>query len=928
MEDHDEHDHDHASLMLEDEEIDIEPTRVVGVEEERDEFWDHDPNKEELWEMKKANKRPSEWLKLICREWAEAEENLGLIETVDGEFESYKPYLRGKLSSQLLCRLCIPSGADAERRKQQQGMGNSNNYNKADFLKNVLHIEDDFDRAYIIAQVERFCTFYDIRGVRRQQQQQDEAKCDTIAAAFENSTTNNSNGITSNSNSNANTSSNHVNNNNSNNNRSFAVSNNNNNNNEAAAAAAAALYGDLVVNVNAASLTDVHQQAIAAAAAASAAAAGNHHQSMNMNMNMNGMNMNLNLPHQFLTADATAAAVAAAQQAAQQQSVADQHEHHKASASSKHSHSHVGNGSDCSSAGSSTNYQQQQQPQQQNHNHNHQGVTIYGANNNNNNNNHTHNNQHLNKTAAALLTKAQQQAKSAERALEQERRQNAKREQRRLSQDKKLARQRDRECLQKQKQAEKLAREKAREEKRTHKLMQRQERERFAQEQKEAALLRAAELVASNRVPIEITRAGVRGRGRKPSTAVSGLGLRKNSLKSPQQPGNGGVGVGVRSTPTTNNILLGSTTAAGAAGSSTINNNTVNHNGTAAATGTNHPKYTIDLLGSVGIGPKKRQRSAIVVSTASDLDRIVTHSQNLWAKYNAIAKEHNQRVNWITVAKELGIHVKVREKYARMHSRACQRNFDFVASGHLKIKDHPEIFQEPTAAEQKARMPPPLPPPVDIDVDGNTNMTLNEQQQAAAAHRTAIAEAVAIVDEQHGKEMVGLVTINGNVNTTKNTMVGLLANCQNENVAASNNENNYVDTRNIIEDGTPTGTIGQGREGKGSGGRKEKQVVAVGGNSMNDTIARNGNGPSPTAVVPVVVPVVAAPPIPPPHDPVDAAAAAATAAAVVDAAGVGGAAIDMHHVAAVAAATAEGTGSPTVAPTSVMVGVGENVYNI
>jgi len=231
MEDHDEHDHDHASLMLEDEEIDIEPTRVVGVEEERDEFWDHDPNKEELWEMKKANKRPSEWLKLICREWAEAEENLGLIETVDGEFESYKPYLRGKLSSQLLCRLCIPSGADAERRKQQQGMGNSNNYNKADFLKNVLHIEDDFDRAYIIAQVERFCTFYDIRGVRRQQQQQDEAKCDTIAAAFENSTTNNSNGITSNSNSNANTSSNHVNNNNSNNNRSFAVSNNNNNNN-------------------------------------------------------------------------------------------------------------------------------------------------------------------------------------------------------------------------------------------------------------------------------------------------------------------------------------------------------------------------------------------------------------------------------------------------------------------------------------------------------------------------------------------------------------------------------------------------------------------------------------------------------------------------------------------------------------------------
>jgi len=36
--------------------------------------------------------------------------------------------------------------------------------------------------------------------------------------------------------------------------------------------------------------------------------------------------------------------------------------------------------------------------------------------------------------------------------------------------------------------------------------MQRQEREQFAQEQKEAALRRAADLVRSNRIPIEITR--------------------------------------------------------------------------------------------------------------------------------------------------------------------------------------------------------------------------------------------------------------------------------------------------------------------------------------------------------------------------------------------------------------------------------------
>ena len=38
---------------------------------------------------------------------------------------------------------------------------------------------------------------------------------------------------------------------------------------------------------------------------------------------------------------------------------------------------------------------------------------------------------------------------------------------------------------------------------------------------------------------------------------------------------------------------------------------------------------------------RKKSRSAIVVSTAHDLHQIVTHSKNLWTKYNAIAKEHN-----------------------------------------------------------------------------------------------------------------------------------------------------------------------------------------------------------------------------------------------------------------------------------------------
>mmetsp|Transcript_13426 Transcript_13426/g.15831 ORF Transcript_13426/g.15831 Transcript_13426/m.15831 type:complete len:150 (+) Transcript_13426:693-1142(+) len=71
---------------------------------------------------------------------------------------------------------------------------------------------------------------------------------------------------------------------------------------------------------------------------------------------------------------------------------------------------------------------------------------------------------------------------------------------------KREVRQREREVANIRKIALKAAKEANREEKRQKKLLLRQHREQSAEKQKEAALQRAAELVRSNRVPIEITR--------------------------------------------------------------------------------------------------------------------------------------------------------------------------------------------------------------------------------------------------------------------------------------------------------------------------------------------------------------------------------------------------------------------------------------
>jgi hypothetical protein len=464
--------------------------------------------------MRKANKRPSDWLRLLCKDWAV--ENMDLVEGTDAKMLEYKPYLKGYLSSQLLCRLSIPPTKEVDTPV-------------VDFWS-ILNIQDEFDKAYIVAQVERFCALYNIRGttpfendsppVAHPQQQHQHA-----------STT--------------------------------------------ACVETAALYSDMS--------NPEHAATVAAAAAAA----------------------NGNILPAYMT-DAAAAAVAAS----------------AASDVSK-----------------------------------------------------------LTKKQASEVSKAHRMAKDAEKALEQERRQNMKREQRRLSMERKEQKSREREALAVRKSSERIARESSREDRRHKKLELRLQREKFAHEQKEAALKRAAELVSSNRVPIEITR------GAAAAKAAANAALQQTVV--------------VTVTPAVVPMSL----------EDNLNNNS------------------------------KKSRSAIVVSTASDLHQIVTHSKNLWAKYNAIAKEHNQKVNWITVAKELGIHVKVREKYARMHSRAEQRGFDWDKSGHWKIKDHPDIFLEPTQAEQKAKMPPPPP-------DSSTTVLISDDNKEVqvSADEAAVAAAAAVVD--------------------------------------------------------------------------------------------------------------------------------------------------------------------------------------
>lgn len=99
----------------------------------------------------------------------------------------------------------------------------------------------------------------------------------------------------------------------------------------------------------------------------------------------------------------------------------------------------------------------------------------------------------------------------------------------------------------------------------------------------------------------------------------------------------------------------------------------------------------------------KKIRSATVVSTASDLHQIVIRANNIWERRN---KGSKKKYSWSAVAQDVGLHVKVREKYARMHNRALVRGFDFENNGHYKIKDHQEIFHRSLRADEISKNAP------------------------------------------------------------------------------------------------------------------------------------------------------------------------------------------------------------------------------
>ncbi|KAL7558792.1 hypothetical protein ACA910_012466 [Epithemia clementina (nom. ined.)] len=537
--------------MEEDEEEENEEDAVATPTD----FFDHEPSKIERAEMRKASKLPSEWLRLLCKQWAD--ENEVLVDSTDAKFLDYKPYLKGMLSSQLLCRLSIPSvskdiGLDGGR--------------QIDFWR-ILGVEDGFDKAFIIAQIERFCSLYNIRNLLLDEEpffSGEYAETDANLLSV------------------------------------------------APGGGMAALppyidHGGSSVAAAATSVTKDHDEALDLEL---------RYRMRDRKRIIQGQKEQKAREKEMQTVQKAIGKATKGEERAREREIPFLH---KAA-------------STCVKVDDSA---------------------------------HEREIQALRK-AASKATKGEQKAREREaqalRALQ---------ERIEIDAAKGEVKAREKDAIALRKAQERNAREATREERRRKKIEIREQREKHAKEQKAAALRRAAELVASNRVPVEITRGAAAAKA-----AVAAL-----PIASPP-----------------------------------------------SAVELEYPDS------------RKKLRSAIVVSTAADLHAICTHAKNLWAKYNAIAKEHNQKVNWITVAKELGIHVKVREKYSRMHARAEARGFDWVKCADWKIKDHPEVFLEPTSQERKSKMPRS----VAVDASSDTTVLVHESKEDTDDVAAAVAAAVVV----------------------------------------------------------------------------------------------------------------------------------------------------------------------------------------
>jgi len=85
-----------------------------------------------------------------------------IVTGMDSNFLSFKLYLKGQLTSQLLCRLSIAPEKDRLMK---------------DFWK-ILGVEDEFDRNYISAQVDKISYLYSILEYKEKESLAEENRTD------------------------------------------------------------------------------------------------------------------------------------------------------------------------------------------------------------------------------------------------------------------------------------------------------------------------------------------------------------------------------------------------------------------------------------------------------------------------------------------------------------------------------------------------------------------------------------------------------------------------------------------------------------------------------------------------------------------------------------------------------------------------------